>query len=68
MRFFNLVSTTCVTESIYSLAALEAKLVSYVNDPETSGQPFDTSSVPKVSRRQAAMEAAREIACLVICP
>ncbi|KAI0068048.1 coatomer subunit gamma [Artomyces pyxidatus] len=46
-------------DSIYSLAALEAKLVSYVKDPDASEQAFDVSSIPKVSRQQAAQEAAR---------
>ncbi|TFK41902.1 adaptin N terminal region-domain-containing protein [Crucibulum laeve] len=44
-------------ESVFSLAALEAKLVAYVKDP--AAQPFDVSSVPKISRAQAAQEAAR---------
>ncbi|KAJ8702064.1 coatomer subunit gamma [Pleurotus ostreatus] len=46
-------------ESVYSLAALEAKLVTYVKDPLASGEAFDVSSVPKISRAQAAQEAAR---------
>ncbi|KAI0049285.1 coatomer subunit gamma [Auriscalpium vulgare] len=46
-------------DSTYSLAALEAKLVAYVNNPEASAQPFDTSSIPKVSRQQAAQEVTR---------
>ncbi|KAF8665418.1 hypothetical protein AX16_000437 [Volvariella volvacea WC 439] len=46
-------------ESVYSLAALESKLVAYVKDPEAASQPFDASSVPKISRTQAAQEAAR---------
>jgi coatomer subunit gamma len=47
------------TESVYSLAALETKLVAYVKDPEASQIPFDASSVPKISRAQAALDAAR---------
>ena len=47
-------------DSVYSLAALEAKLVSYVNDRDAVQKPFDTSSVPKISRAQAAQDAARE--------
>lgn len=47
-------------ESVFSLAALESKLVSYVKDPAAAEQPFDVSSVPKISRAQAAQEAARE--------
>ncbi|KAJ8474748.1 hypothetical protein ONZ45_g15845 [Pleurotus djamor] len=46
-------------ESVYSLAALEAKLVAYVKDPSASQQPFDVSDVPKISRSQASQEAAR---------
>lgn len=47
------------SDSVFSLSALEAKLVSYVNDPEAAEKPFDASSIPKVSRQQAAQEAAR---------
>lgn len=47
-------------ESVYSLSALESKLVAYVNDADASKQPFDSSTVPKISRKQAAQEAARE--------
>jgi len=46
-------------ESVFSLAALEAKLVTYMKDPSAAEQPFDVSSVPKISRAQAAQEAAR---------
>ena len=46
-------------ESVFSLAALEAKLVAYVKDPAAAQQPLDVSSVPKISRAQAAQEAAR---------
>ncbi|KAF9075003.1 coatomer subunit gamma [Rhodocollybia butyracea] len=46
-------------ESVFSLAALETKLVSYIQDPTASVQPLDLSSVPKISRVQAAQEAAR---------
>ncbi|TFY82850.1 hypothetical protein EWM64_g1156 [Hericium alpestre] len=46
-------------DSVPSLSALEAKLVAYVNEPDAAEQPFDISSVPKVSRAQAAQEAAR---------
>lgn len=49
-----------VPESVFSLDALESKLVSYVNDPSASTTPFDTSSIPKISRAQAASEAARK--------
>ncbi|KAF9469702.1 coatomer subunit gamma [Collybia nuda] len=46
-------------ESVFSLAALEAKLVAYVKDTGAATQPFDASSVPKISRAQAAQDAAR---------
>lgn len=47
-------------ESVYSLATLESKLVAYVADPAAAAQPFEISSIPKVSRGQAAQEAARK--------
>ena len=50
---------TIVSESVFSLSALEAKLVTYISDPEASAQPFDVSSIPKISRAQAAKEVAR---------
>ncbi|EPQ60297.1 Coatomer, gamma subunit [Gloeophyllum trabeum ATCC 11539] len=46
-------------ESIPSLAALEQKLVAYVNEPDAAEQPFDINSIPRVSRAQAVSEAAR---------
>lgn len=49
-----------ISESVFSLAALESKLVAYVKDPAAAEQPFDCSSVPKISRAQAAAEAARK--------
>lgn len=59
----------CITESVFSLAALEAKLVAYVKDPAATAQPFDVSTVPKISRAQAAQEAARKLhACILIKP
>lgn len=45
---------------MFSLAALESKLVAYVKDPSAAERPFDVSSVPKISRVQAAQEAARK--------
>lgn len=48
-----------ILESVFSLDVLELKLVSYVNDPSASATPFDASSIPKISRAQAAAEAAR---------
>lgn len=47
------------TESLFSLSALESKLVSYISDPDAAEQPFDVSLIPKVSREQAAKESAR---------
>ncbi|KAJ6601355.1 coatomer subunit gamma [Mycena vulgaris] len=46
-------------DSVLSLAALESKLVSYVKDAGASAQPFDVSNIPKISRAQAAVDAAR---------
>ncbi|KAG1754749.1 coatomer subunit gamma [Suillus paluster] len=46
-------------ESVFSLAALESKLVAYVNDADASAQPFDASSIPKISRAQLAAESTR---------
>ena len=48
-------------DSVFSLSALEAKLVAYVRDADAASQPFDVSSVPKVSREQAAQEVARKL-------
>jgi hypothetical protein len=53
-------SSVFILESVFSLAALEAKLVAYVKDPAAATQPFDVSTVPKISRAQAAQEAARK--------
>lgn len=47
-------------ESVFSLAALESKLVAYVNDVDASAQPFDASSIPKISRAQLAAESTRQ--------
>ncbi|KAI0274945.1 coatomer subunit gamma [Gloeopeniophorella convolvens] len=46
-------------DSVFSLSALESKLVAYVRDADAADQPFDVSSVPKISREQAAQEVAR---------
>ncbi|KAF8079051.1 coatomer subunit gamma [Lyophyllum atratum] len=54
-----LADTYVKEESVFSLAALESKLVAYVKDPAAVAQPFDVSSVPKISRSQAAQDAAR---------
>ncbi|KAK7063804.1 coatomer subunit gamma [Favolaschia claudopus] len=55
----NLVEPYVKEDSVLSLTALEAKLVSYVKDGSASAQPFDVSSIPKISRAQAAAESAR---------
>jgi hypothetical protein len=49
------------SESVFSLDVLESKLVSYVNDPSASATPFDASSIPKISRAQAAADSARKL-------
>ncbi|KLO11312.1 coatomer subunit gamma [Schizopora paradoxa] len=46
-------------ESVFSLSALESSLVAYVKDETAAEQPFDVSSIPKISREQAAKETAR---------
>jgi len=48
-------------DSVFSLSALESKLVAYVKDEDAASEPFDVSSVPKVSREQAAQEVARTL-------
>ncbi|PCH34082.1 coatomer subunit gamma [Wolfiporia cocos MD-104 SS10] len=53
-------ATTYIQEdSIFSLSALESRLVSYIDDPDAIDQPFDTSSIPRVSREQVARDVAR---------
>ncbi|KAH9982769.1 coatomer subunit gamma [Lactifluus volemus] len=54
-----LAETYVKDDSVLSLSALESKLVAYMKDADAADQPFDVSSVPKVSREQAAQEAAR---------
>ena len=44
-------SLTIFAESVYSLAALETRLVAYVKDSEASHETFDASSVPKIGGR-----------------
>jgi coatomer protein complex subunit gamma len=44
---------------IYSLASLESKLVAYIKDTGAYAQPFDVTTIPRVSREQAQQEAAR---------
>ncbi|KAJ7201310.1 coatomer subunit gamma [Mycena pura] len=55
----SLVEPYAKEDSVFSLDALETKLVAYVKDTAASTQPFDISSIPKISRSQAAAEAAR---------
>ena len=57
---YNLAAPYFSPESYFSLAALEAKLVTYVKDPSAAVKAFDASSIPKISRAQAAQEVARE--------
>ena len=52
-------------DSVFSLLALESKLVAYVRDTDAADVPFDVSSVPKVSREQAAQEVARKLPDIV---
>ena len=46
-------------ESVFSLAALETKLVSYIRDDGATEVPFDVSDLPKISREQVRQESAR---------
>ena len=50
-------------DGVFSLAVLESKLAEYVKDKSAFAQPFDISSIPKVSRAQAQQEAARKRQC-----
>jgi coatomer subunit gamma len=51
---------------VFSLAALESKLVAYVKDASAATKPFDVSSIPRISRAQAAQDAARMSSVLPI--
>lgn len=44
---------------MFSLSALESKLVAYVNDTEAQEVAFDASEIPKISREQSKQENAR---------
>ncbi|CAH7667178.1 adaptin N terminal region-domain-containing protein [Phakopsora pachyrhizi] len=46
-------------ESTISLSVLEAKLVSYVSQPDTMKTPFEVNSIPRISKDQARQEALR---------
>ena len=50
--------TDNILVATFSLAALETELVAYVKDDTRHSQAFDVSSVPKVSKEQAAAEVA----------
>ncbi|KAF8518350.1 coatomer subunit gamma [Hysterangium stoloniferum] len=54
-----LAETYVKEDSVFSLSALESKLVSYVSDADANEQPFNTSEIPKISRAQMATEVAR---------
>lgn len=62
-RFDEKTLTLRTSDAVFSLATLESKLVEYVNDKSALAQPFDISSIPKVSRAQAQQEAARKHQC-----
>jgi len=51
-----------MVDSVFSLTALESKLVAYIKDPSVAPEPLDFSSVPRISRAQAAQDAARPTA------
>ncbi|KZV65596.1 Coatomer, gamma subunit [Peniophora sp. CONT] len=46
-------------DSVYSLGALESKLVAFINDPSSSRAALEVASVARISRAQAASESAR---------
>ena len=46
-------------ESTFSLAALEAKLVTYITDAGATKQPFAIEAIPRISKEQARQEAQR---------
>ncbi|CAE7122410.1 unnamed protein product [Rhizoctonia solani] len=51
--------TDAEIEGVFSLAALESKLVAYVNDADAQTESFDASEIPRVSKEQAKAESAR---------
>ncbi|KDQ14000.1 hypothetical protein BOTBODRAFT_175125 [Botryobasidium botryosum FD-172 SS1] len=59
MKEEELAQTYMKEDAVFSLSALEAKLVAYVNDVDAADEPFDVSSIPKISREQARQETAR---------
>lgn len=50
----SLADTYIRNDSSFPLANLESALMSYLKTPEQQEQAFDTSSIPKISREQAA--------------
>ncbi|KAL5495064.1 SEC21 [Sanghuangporus weigelae] len=54
-----LAQTYVKEDSVFSLSALEATLVSYIKDPSASQKPIELDNIPRISREQAAKESAR---------
>ncbi|KAF8745202.1 Coatomer subunit delta, partial [Rhizoctonia solani] len=54
-----LAQTYVKDEGVFSLAALESKLVAYVNDTDAQTESFDASEIPRISKDQAKAESAR---------
>lgn len=54
-------SRTLSLDSAFPLANLESALMSYLKTPEQQEQAFDTSSIPKISREQAAAAVPRKL-------
>ena len=46
-------------EGTFPLASLESELAAYVSHPEKQEQAFDITTIPKISREQAAAEVPR---------
>ncbi|SCV71073.1 BQ2448_3835 [Microbotryum intermedium] len=59
MRDDPLATTFVRDDSTFSLEALEAKLQTYVSDPDASLEPFDLAAIPKVSKEQSLQAALR---------
>ncbi|KAJ9122431.1 hypothetical protein QFC22_001856 [Naganishia vaughanmartiniae] len=56
----SLADTYIRNDSSFPLANLESALMSYLKTPEQQEQAFDTSSIPKISREQAAAAVPRQ--------
>lgn len=54
-------------DATYTMAALEAKLASYVSNPAAASEPLDISTVPKISKEQARQDAIRQSSLRVNC-